>query len=128
MDPITLAAGLLPFIQHAGRVLLAKFAGDAGAEPQNVDEVVKLGELDIRRTEALAELDRIHGDVSPWVANVRALQRPVVGAAVLVVFAVLSVQDEPNPTTYATVANLASSVFAYLFGDRTCSHIFERRK
>ena len=53
-----------------------------------------------------------------WVNDVRAMQRPV--AVVLVVTAwIYTVVATVTPETATMVANLASSVVFYLFGDRT---------
>lgn len=126
MDPITLLAGVLPFAQHVGRVILGKWAKGAGAEPQTVAEAVKLGELELRRMEAIARMESSIGSTSVWVANVRAMQRPIVAMLALTTWVCLSLMPNTDPDTYTVVSNVASSVFSYLFGDRTAMKIFRR--
>lgn len=115
MDPITIAAALLPAVADGAKMLFGKWFGDA--HPKSVDDVLKLRGSDIEQMKALAVLDS-PGAVHTWVNDVRAMQRPV--AVVLVVSAwIYTVVSTVTPETAATVANLASSVVFYLFGDRT---------
>lgn len=115
MDPITIAAALLPAITDGAKMIFGKFFGDAN--PKNVDDVIKLRASDVQRIEAMAKLDAA-GDVHRWVNDVRAMQRPL--AVILVVGAwVVSVTTTVTPEVQELNANLASSVVFYLFGDRT---------
>jgi len=115
MDPITIAAALLPALSDGAKMLFGKFLGDA--KPKSVDDVLKLRGSDIEQMKALAALDS-PGTVHTWVNDVRAMQRPV--AVVMVVSAwIYTIVATVTPETAATVANLASSVVFYLFGDRT---------
>ncbi len=123
MDPITIAAALLPALADGTKMLFGKFFGDA--TPKNVDDVIKLHDSDVRRLEALAKLDAA-GDVHMWVNDVRALQRPL--AVVLVVSAwVYGLFFGLSPAVQDVTSNLAASVVFYLFGDRTYSALKDRR-
>ena len=125
MDPITILSAFLPVITDGIRGVIGKFTGGAGAKPQNVDEAIKLVDADIRRLEALSKLDSV-GDTAPWVNNVRALQRPVVGAIVLLAWLLVIASPSVSDSAMQLVSNLASSVIFDLFGDRT--YLYLKRK
>lgn len=115
MDPITIAAALLPALTDGAKMIFGKFFGDAN--PKNVDDVIKLRTSDVQRLEALAKLDAV-GDVHKWVNDVRAMQRPVAVVLVIAAWVWSVTTNAPGPVQELT-ANLASCVIFYLFGDRT---------
>ena len=124
MDPITLLSMFAPALIDGARGVINKFTGGAGAKPANVEEAVKLMEAkdksamtDVERLRALHELET-YGDVSPWVNNIRAMQRPVVVALVLTGWIVSMYVGMP-PALVESLANVASVVVSYLFGERT---------
>lgn len=84
---------LIPAATDGIKALINKFTGGAGAQPANVDEALKMISADTTRLEALAKLDSV-GNVSQWVANIRALQRPV--ASILIILAYIGFA--PNST------------------------------
>lgn len=115
MDPITILAALIPAFSDGAKMMFGKFFGSA--QPKTVDDVLKLKSSDIEQMKAVAALDAT-GQVHMWVNDVRAMQRPT--AVVMVVSAwMYTVIGTVQPETAALVANLASSVVFYLFGDRT---------
>jgi hypothetical protein len=116
-------------LTDGARGLINMWTGGAGAKPANAQEAVSLIDADIRKMEAIAKLDAVHGDVSMWVSNIRALQRPVSAAVVLLSWGiVLGIYGDANiDTTINIVSNLASSVIFYLFGDRTYMHFKKER-
>ena len=124
MDPLTILTAFVPMLTDGARGLINMWTGGAGAKPANAEEAVKLIEADIRKMEALAKLDAVQGSVSLWVNNIRALQRPVSAAIVLISWGiVLGFYGDVNvDTTINIVSNLAASVIFYLFGDRTYMH------
>jgi|CXWL01.1.fsa_nt_gi hypothetical protein len=127
MDPITILTAFIPVLSQGLRGLVNKWTGGAGAKPATVDEAIKLGDLDIRRLEALAKLDEASG-TSQWVANVRGIQRPVAVALVLLTYVIVVGTPSSSMATMDMVANLASSAMFYLFGDRTLMAINGTKK
>jgi hypothetical protein len=113
----SLIPALLPVATDGVRGLFNKFTGGAGAKPANVEEVVTLMDAETKRLQALADIDSGEG-VSQWVANIRALQRPVVSLAIILAYigVVGSGQDQ---TIIENVGGYAQMVTFYLFGDRT---------
>lgn len=108
---------LLPVATDGVRGLLNRFTKGQGAKPANVDEVVALMSAETQRLEALAKIDTAQG-VSPWVSNVRAMQRPV--ASFLIISAYLIAATTSSDLEFVNSLGVyAQMVTFYLFGDRT---------
>lgn len=117
---------LIPAVADGLRGLFAKFTGGAGAQPSNVNEVIQLMNADTARLQALAKLDE-PGNVHMWVADLRALQRPI--ATILIILAYLYCLSAANALPVGvveSVAQYAQMVTFYLFGDR--SYMYLRKK
>lgn len=129
MEPLTILTALMPALTDGVRGLINKFTGGAGAQPANVEEAVKLVDADIRRLEALSRLDQVQGEVSLWVSNIRALQRPVASTVIVISWlGLMAYHGGTDPDTVINISsNLASAVIFYLFGDRTYMH-FKRNR
>lgn len=123
----TLIPALFPALADGVRGVFAKLTGNRGALPMNVDETVKLMQADIARLEALAKLDAPAANVSAWVSNIRALQRPI--AVLLVLAAYMGTVYYANTghavpdTVLAGVMTYAQLVTFYLFGDRSYAYL-----
>lgn len=118
---VTVLPALLPALIDGVRGLLSRLTGGAGAKPQNVSEVIALMQADTARLAALAQLDAPGANVSPWVADVRAMQRPVACLAVIAAY-VFAVFNTVPPDTLAGLGVYAQMVTFYLFGDRSYSY------
>ena len=118
----TVIPALLPAAADGVRAIFNKFTGGAGAKPANVDEVVTLMQAETARLEALAKIDSAAGNVSAWVNNARALQRPV--AVVLIISGYLgSIVLMSDGAVIDNLASYANMVTFYLFGDRSYMYI-----
>ena len=82
----TLLSAIVPVATDGIRGIFNWITGGAGAQPANVDEAVKLMEAETRKLEAVAKLDTPVGDISPWVADLRASFR-YLGASVVILLA-----------------------------------------
>lgn len=127
-DPITIIASLIPAITHVVTRTVDHFTGaDA---PQNVAEKTQLIAAENDKLRILAELDKSE-NLSPFVANIRALMRPVCVLIILTTWACLALALLINGRVdllIPVVENLASSVMFYLFGERTVMHFTGRIK
>ena len=87
------------------------------ADPQNVDEKIKLMQAETEKLRALSEIDKPSGKASLWVTNLRESSRYI---AVFVVIAngVLQSAFNDDSATVLLSLELASSGFFFLFGDR----------
>jgi hypothetical protein len=98
--------------------LVNRWTGGAGALPKNVDEVIKLKQAEVAQIEALAKLDQPGPNVSAWVANLRASFRPIIAISSLAVAVIATFTTGLPPEALNTIYMFASSVTAYLFGER----------
>jgi hypothetical protein len=123
MDPVTILTAFIPVIQKGASALISKALGrDGGPKPATVEDAAKLGELEIRKLEALSALDAVV-NTSQWVADVRGIQRPVAVAVILLTYTACVMDSDVAQGTLDLVANLASSAMFYLFGDRTLMYL-----
>lgn len=116
-----LLPAILPALADGVRGLFNKISGGAGAKPANVGEVIQLMGAETERLQALAEIDKA-GDVSRWVSNVRAMQRPVACGLIIGGYLVALVAGA-DAEAVDSLGGYAQMVTFYLFGDRTWSYI-----
>lgn len=114
MDPLTILAALGPLAVDLGKSLIGRFIQKDGYKPVNIDEVVKLRQLDLDMFKAMNEAGGSNPSY-PWVEAVVRLMRPAVGIIVLGTWAYLKVTGANSESA----DNFASAVGFYLFGDRT---------
>ncbi len=120
MDPLTILAALGPLAVDLGKSLIGRFIQTDNYKPVNVDEYVKMRQLDLDMFKAMNDAGGTNPSY-PWVEAAVRLMRPAVGIIVLGTWAYL----EMTGSTSESVSNFASAVGFYLFGDRT---LFYARK
>ncbi len=120
MDPLTILAALGPLAVDLGKSLIGRFIQTDTYKPVNVDEYVKMRELDLSMFKAMNDAGGTNPSY-PWVEAAVRLMRPAVGVIVLGTWAYLKV----NSIDSESVDNFAGAVGFYLFGDRT---LFYARK
>ena len=114
MDPLTILATFAPFAVDLGKSLINRFIAGDSFKPANIDEYVKMREVDLGFFKAMNEAGGTNPSY-PWVEAVVRLMRPSVTLIVLGTWAYLELNGQPSNT----VTNFASAVGFYLFGDRT---------
>lgn len=120
MDPLTILAALGPLAVDLGKSLIGRFIQTDSYKPVNVDEYVKMRQLDLDMFKAMNDAGGTNPSY-PWVEAAVRLMRPAVGVIVLGTWAYLKV----NSIDSESVDNFAGAVGFYLFGDRT---LFYARK
>jgi hypothetical protein len=120
MDPLTILAALGPLAVDLGKSLIGRFIQTDTYKPVNVDEYVKMRELDLNMFKAMNDAGGTNPSY-PWVEAAVRLMRPAVGVIVLGTWAYLKI----NSIDSESVDNFAGAVGFYLFGDRT---LFYARK
>ena len=120
MDPLTILAALGPLAVDLGKSLINRFIQTDNYKPVNVDEYVKMRQLDLDMFKAMNDAGGTNPSY-PWVEAAVRLMRPAVGVIVLGTWAYLKV----NSIDSESVDNFAGAVGFYLFGDRT---LFYARK
>lgn len=114
---------LVPAVADGLRGVFRKFTGAEPAEPRDIGERIKLIEAGTERLKAMAELDRPHGEISRWVADMRAsfrylLAGLIVSAALGTGAYVALVMPEQRAEVFAALNEMAASAFSFIFGDR----------
>ena len=120
MDPLTILAALGPLAVDLGKSLIGRFIQTDTYKPVNVDEYIKMRQLDMDMFKAMNESGGTNPSY-PWVEAAVRLMRPSVALVVLGTWAVLKLNGQPSET----VDNFAAAVGFYLFGDRS---LFYARK
>lgn len=120
MDPLTVFAALGPLAVDLGKSLIGRFIQTDNYKPVNVEEYVKMRQLDLDMFKSMNEAGGANASY-PWVEAAVRLMRPCVAMLVLGTWATLKLNDMNS----SSVDNFASAVGFYLFGDRT---LFYARK
>lgn len=90
----------------------------------SVDDQIKLMDADVKRVEALAQLDNPYGTPSQWIVDLRAAFRYVAAGALIVgglgtIAYGLGLVDAVARNTITQLGiELASAPFAFIFGER----------
>jgi len=121
IDPMTILAAFGPLVVDLGKSLIGRYIQTDGYKPTNVDEYIKVRQLDIEMFKAMNDAGGTNPSY-PWVEAVVRLMRPGVAVIVLGTWATLKLNGQPSDT----VDNFAAAVGFYLFGDRTL--FYSRRK
>lgn len=121
MEPITILAALAPLLVDGGKALIQKYFAPAEFKPTNIDDYVKMRQIDLDMFRAMNEAGGSNTSY-PWVEACVRLMRPSVAVMVLLTWAYshlsASVPGAISIDT-GTVDNFASAIGFYLFGDRT---------
>lgn len=117
-----LLPALIPVVADGVRSLFGWIFGSSGAQPQNVEEQIKLMSAEVAKLEALAKLDAPAGNISTWVADLRASFRYLAAALIIIgTFGLIGVKAAGGAISDEVIdvcLQLSGSVFSFLFGDR----------
>ncbi|SOD41600.1 hypothetical protein [Nitrosovibrio sp. Nv4] len=108
---------LLPMLTDGFRGLFARLTGGAGGTPQNMTERIQLMEAETRKLAALADLDRPSGEVSRWVADLRASFRYVAICAIWIVTGVAVISGAAEAYTLVLL-DLSGMCMSFVIGER----------
>lgn len=107
---------LIPAVSDGFKGLFQKLFG--GTRPITVDDQIKLMQAETEKMKALAELDKPTGEISRWVADLRASFR-YVAAGVIIISTVISIFVPQTPKEFTEIMiQLSASIFSFMFGDR----------
>ena len=112
---------LLPALADGFRGLFQKLFG--GTKPISVDEQVKLMQAEIEKLKAIAELDKPYGEISRWVADLRASFRYLAAGVIILTTVISLFVPGVNPDFVNLMLQLTASVFSFMFGDRVYLHL-----
>jgi len=120
----TLLATILPLfgpvIMDGFKMVFSKLTGISMGEPRSFSERLEFYRAETDRLKSIADLDRPSGDISRWVADLRASFRYVcVGLIILVTLAYLIVFGAPEKDMAAAyLMQLSGSSIFFIIGDR----------
>ena len=120
MDPLTILAALGPLAVDLGKSLIGRYIQTDGYKPVNIDEYVKMRQLDLDMFKAMNDAGGTNLSY-PWVEAVVRLMRPGVALIVLGTWAYMKL----NNISSEVADNFAGAIAFYMFGDRT---LFYSRK
>lgn len=112
-----LLPALLPVAADAVRGLVARLTGGAGGQPQNVAESIQLMQAQTDRLTALAKLDEPKGDISRWVANLRASFRYLAVAAILLA-TIVALFVGVEQAALLVLLDLSGASMSFIIGER----------
>jgi len=112
---------LLPAVADGFKGLFQRMFG--GAKPITVDDQIKLMTAETEKLKVIAQLDTPAGEISRWVADLRASFR-YIAAGMIILSTILclfygGVKDE----FVDLMLQLTASVFSFMFGDRVYLHL-----
>ena len=114
MDPLTILAALGPLAVDLGKSLIGRFIQTDTYKPVNVDEYVKMRQLDLDMFKAMNDAGGTNPSY-PWVEAAVRLMRPAVATVVLGTWAYLKIKGQGSET----VDNFASAVGFYSLNQYT---------
>lgn len=128
---------LIPGLMDGLKGLFQRLFG--GTKPISADEQIKLMKAEADKLQALAEIDKVYGEPSKWVTNLRASFRYLAAGFLLVLSMVViflyvfspvySADPEKSKSLYGIVEvmlQIDGSLFFFLFGDRVYINLKKR--
>lgn len=123
MDPFTVFAAFAPAVVKAGEAIISRWLAPDVFKPANVDEYVKMRELDVTIFKAINDAGG-HEPTWPWVNAVKQMMRPVVAAGVIGTWIFAhTIDTNISVPAMAAIDNFAGAIGFYLFGDRTLFYV-----
>ena len=125
-----LLPALVPAVVDGFRSVVGWLFGSSGAQPQNVEEAIKLMQAEVEKLKALAALDKPAGNISQWVADLRASFRYL--AAALIILGTFGLTIAPGlgfpveASVLAVAWEMMGAVFSFMFGSRLYSSLTQK--
>ena len=116
----TVLPGLIPAALDGIKMVISKITGISMGEPKSFAERKELYGAETERLKTLADLDRPSGNISNWVADLRASFRYVFVGLIIVVtlaYAVLY-KSIGVPEVWGVLSQLSGSATFFILGDR----------
>lgn len=118
MDPLTILAALGPLAVDLGKSLIGRFIQTDTYKPVNVDEYVKMRQLDLDMFKAMNDAGGTNPSY-PWVEAAVRLMRPSIALLVMSTWGYLQITGQSSES----IDNFAAAIGFYLFADRTLFHL-----
>lgn len=108
---------LVPALADGMRGLFARFTQGKGAQPQTVAETIQLMQAQTERVRALADIDALSPNASPWVANLRGAFRYVAVGGILSA-TLIAVLVQADATSTGVLLELSGASMSFIIGER----------
>ena len=112
-----LLPALVPVLSDGVRAVFARIGLGAGANPQNVRERIELMQAETAKMQALAALDTPSGEISRWVADMRASFR-YIAVLLIVVATLIGAYAGINPAALAVLLDMSGAAMSFIIGER----------
>lgn len=112
-----LLPALVPALSDGLRGIFARVTQGKGALPQNIDESIRLMQAQTERLQALAQLDTLSPNASPWVADLRGAFRYVAVGAILL-STVAGVFAGIDSAALAVLLDMSGASMSFIIGER----------
>ena len=108
---------LAPVIADGLRGLFARLTQGRGAQPQSVAEQIQLMQAHTERVRAMAELDSLSPNASPWVADMRGAFRYVAVGGILIT-TLIAALAKVDAQSLAVLIDLSGASMSFIIGER----------
>jgi hypothetical protein len=135
--PATILPAVLPAIIDGLKGIFQRLFG--GTKPISVDEQIKLMSAETEKLKALAEIDKVYGEPSKWVIDLRSSFRYIACGFLLLLSLISIILYLITPSDYNHAVKQAdmyeitkafiqidASTFFFLFGDRVYINLKKR--
>lgn len=114
-----------PVVIDGVKMIFSKFTGISLGEPKTFAEKVEWEKVSVEKLRALAMLDQIGGNISRWVADLRASFRYIaVGLIIIVTMAYLCFMGANiDKDVFNFLSQLSGSSLFFIIGDRVYIHL-----
>ena len=112
----TIVASFVPIIGEGIKQTLSKWLG--GPQATTVEEQIKLGNNEIEKLKALADLDNPGGTPLQWVIDLRGSARYIAAGVVIAAGISTPFIGVLDPSVAAISLEAANIAFGFLFGTR----------
>lgn len=112
-----LLPALVPALSDGLRGIFARVTQGKGALPQNIDESIKLMQAQTERLQALAQLDTLAPNASPWVSDLRGAFRYLAVGSILI-STVAGVFAGIDAAALAVLLDMSGASMSFIIGER----------
>lgn len=114
-----------PVLIDGVKMIISKITGVSMGEPKTFQEKIEYERVMVQRLQAMATLDQAGGNISRWVANLRASFRYIAVGLIVVIFLVycLAYGAKADKDVFNVLAQLTGSALFFIIGDRVYIHL-----
>jgi len=114
-----------PVVIDGVKMLFSKITGISMGDPKTFQEKIEWERISVEKLKALAQLDQVGGNISRWVANLRASFRYIaVGLIIIVTLVYICFMGaKVDKDVFNFLSQLSGSALFFIIGDRVYIHL-----